>query len=310
MALLVVHPGISTTVQDLGRPGYRAWGVRIGGAFDRYSSALANALLGNDSACAVLEFTLIGGTYEALTPLGLSLAGAPLEATRLKRNGEKQPIRIPSAFSIKQGERLIVGGTSRGARAYLGVLGGWQTPVELGSRSSEERIRGGEQLACFSGMTPERHVEDVVPGFRDNAMRVILGPDADLLGDPATKLERPFRVSPRSDRMALRLEGDTLSVQSDPSRESAPIAPGAIQATGDSPLLLGVACGTMGGYPHVAHVISADLDRLGQQKPGDRIQFRIIDIGEARRLDQELRAEQSGRLKRVATAASDGLAWL
>ena len=72
--LLVINPGLAAMVQDLGRVGYREWGVPVGGAFDRGSAALANALLGNPSGCAVLELTLIGGVFEAQAPLGLALA--------------------------------------------------------------------------------------------------------------------------------------------------------------------------------------------------------------------------------------------
>src|SRR5699024_4336038 len=76
MGLIVIHPGVSATVQDRGRAGYREWGIPVGGAFDRRSAALANALLGNAPGCAVIELTLIGGTYEARVPLAVALAGA------------------------------------------------------------------------------------------------------------------------------------------------------------------------------------------------------------------------------------------
>src|SRR5262249_2161171 len=83
VGLIVIDPGLSTTVQDAGRPGYREWGVPPGGAFDRGSADLANALVGNPSTatCAVLELTLVGGVYQAAGPLALALAGAPMEAT-------------------------------------------------------------------------------------------------------------------------------------------------------------------------------------------------------------------------------------
>ena len=80
MALAVIDPGLSSTVQDRGRAGYREWGVPFGGAFDRRSAALANALVGNSLTCALLELTLVGGSYHALGPLALALAGAPMEA--------------------------------------------------------------------------------------------------------------------------------------------------------------------------------------------------------------------------------------
>src|SRR4029077_10506692 len=109
----------------------------------------------------------------------------------------------------------------------------------------------------------------VEPGWKPPAMeafRIIEGPDgpADSGFDKAYWAGRRFRVGSRSDRMGLRLEGDPVSVASAPERLSTPVAPGAVQAAGGQLIVLGIACGTMGGYPHVAHVISADLDGLGQ----------------------------------------------
>ena len=86
--------------------------------------------------------------------------------------------------------------------------------------------------------------------------------------------------------MGLRLEGDPVTVISPPGRLSSPVAPGAIQVAGGQLIVLGVACGTMGGYPHVGHVVSADLDRLGQLKPGETLAFSLVSFEEARSLDQ------------------------
>src|SRR5579883_2323604 len=102
MSLLVLNPGLNTTVQDMGRPGYRAWGVPIGGAFDRFSAALANVLLGNTTDCAVLEFTLMGGLYEAQAPLVIALAGAPLKASLLKPDGHAFSSPPPAAPGLKR----------------------------------------------------------------------------------------------------------------------------------------------------------------------------------------------------------------
>jgi allophanate hydrolase subunit 2 len=107
--------------------------------------------------------------------------------------------------------------------------------------------------------------------------------------------------------MGLRLAGPSLAI--DPSviadRLSSPVAPGAIQIAGGSLIILGVACGTMGGYPHVAHVISADLGRIGQLRPGDRVRFLKVVPREARRLDTESRRASRMLMTRVSTIAGD-----
>jgi 5-oxoprolinase (ATP-hydrolysing) subunit C len=308
MALFVIDAGLSTTVQDEGRPGYREWGVPRGGAFDRGSAELANALLGNPRGCAVLEFTLCGGIYQADCSMALALAGAPIEAKIVGPNSTENSLQLPSSFSLATGNRLNLGRNLAGARTYLAVKGGWQTAIQLGSHSSEKRVRAGDVLLAEPGAIAGRRLGET--SWRSPAgehFRIIVGPD----GRSQSELDerfwsaRRFRVSSQSNRMGLRLEGDPVTVTSPPGRLSTPVAPGAIQVAGGQLIVLGVACGTMGGYPHVAHVISVDLDRLGQLKPGDRIAFCLVTLEGARLLDQAARQARGAALHRLATLVGD-----
>jgi biotin-dependent carboxylase-like uncharacterized protein len=308
MGLLVIDPGLSTTVQDAGRPGHREFGVPHGGAFDRGSADLANALVGNGPDCGVLEMTLSGGVYKAEGPLALALAGAPMEARIVGLDSTTQVIAPPLSFTLKDAERLLLGRTLEGARTYLAVTGGWQTRHILGSYSSEERIKVGQRLAAAPATIPTRR-----PGgsaWRSplaNPLRLIDGPDATSIPGigPSFWSLRRFRVGSRSDRIGLRLVGEPLAPAASPERISAPVAPGAVQLAGGQLIVLGVACGTMGGYPHVAHVISADLDRLGQLSPGDTVHFCQVTIQEARDADQTARQTRRLLLSRIAIQAAD-----
>jgi 5-oxoprolinase (ATP-hydrolysing) subunit C len=309
MSLLVIDPGLSTTVQDTGRPGYREWGVPPGGAFDRGSAALANALLGNSQACAVLEFTLIGGTFEASSSLALALAGAPMMAAVIARTGQIRPLKPPLSFTLRTGERLAVGHALEGVRAYLAVHGGWQTPLVLGSRSREDRMQIGEILPAEWSATPTRRpVEPTWHSPVIEPFRII--PARDSLGHPDLLSEkfwssRRYQVDSQSNRMGIRLQGEPLDLNAVPDPLSMPVAPGALQVAGGQLIVLGIACGTMGGYPRIAHVISADLDRLGQLRPGDSIQFRVVTLDEARRsLAKESHARRA-LLARVSIPAQD-----
>jgi biotin-dependent carboxylase-like uncharacterized protein len=308
MGLIVIDPGLRTTVQDAGRPGYRAWGVPPGGAFDRGSADLANALVGNTPECAVLELTLRGGVYQADCPLAMALAGAVMEAKVVRPDGVERKLQVPLSWALGAGDRLVLGRTLEGARSYLAVRGGWQTRSWLGSRSSEQSLRAGDILPAEPGAIPTRHPS--VPAWKVptvEPIRLIEGSDGRSAGaewGEAFWASRRFRVGARSDRMGLRLEGELLTVAADPERLSTPVAPGAVQAAGGQLIVLGVACGTMGGYPHIAHVISADLDRLGQLKPGDIVDFRQVTLEEARCLDQEARARRRSLTSRLALVAS------
>ena len=301
MGLLVVRPGVMTTVQDLGRVGYRRFGVPVGGAFDLGSFALANALLGNPPDAAALEFTLVGGAYKAETDLAIALAGAPLAATVEPESGPPRPWSIPQTGTLRQGETLVLGGTPTGARAYLAVRGGWQTPLILASRSTEAPLQPRGLPPPPPGTTTTRRpAPDLVAAFSpplDPAppIRWIPGPDL-----PTTPLTGPYRVLDQSSRMGLRPAGPPILVPTDPNRPSSPVAPGAIQVAGDQPILLGVAGGTIGGYPHVAHVITADLDRLAQLRPGSVVTFEPIPLATARHLDQIRRQTQAQWQARLA----------
>ncbi len=349
MGLIVIHPGLSSTVQDRGRPGYREFGVPEGGAFDRSSLALANALLGNDPDDAAIELTMTGGRYRATEPLALALAGAPMEA-RVETAGRTITLEVPQSFTIRPGDQLVVGGVfgvqtagshgnpsrclpsqggteigkpspvagegrvigelrSRGntghppggLRAYLAVRGGWRTNPVLGSRSSEIRLASGEEIAAEPGTTPTRRPLDALfPDPSGGPIRLLDGPDCSV---PTALLEHAYRIAPACDRVGLRLEGPAIEGLAMPERPSAPVAPGAVQLAGGRLLILGVAGGTMGGYPHVAHVVSADLDRLGQAAPGLEIRFVRVGLVEARRIDRERRASLAARDRRIASLA-------
>jgi biotin-dependent carboxylase-like uncharacterized protein len=306
VGLLVLNGGVSTTVQDRGRPGYREWGVPVGGAFDRDAHDLANALLGNPGDAATLELTLVGGRYEARIPLAISLAGAPMEATVRTADGRVIPLQPPRTILLAPRDTLVLGGTPAGARTYLGVKGGWRTPPVLGSRSSETPVKAGDLLPANPGAGPARRLAGPLSSNRgDPRIRLVPGPDFPALARPECIVEGAFRVGRELSRTGIRLDGMTIDVSADPLRVSAPVAPGAVQVAGGRIILLGVACGTMGGYPHVAHVLSADLSKLAQLREGATVRFRLVTIEEAREIDRDHRRRAFEILTRVGVIASD-----
>lgn len=308
MSLFVVNPGLHTTIQDLGRRGYREWGIPYDGAFDQWSAGLANALLGNSEECALLEMTLVGGMYRACVPLAIALAGAAMQTTLVAMDGESRRLDVPLCCQLREGETLRIEGTASGARTYLAARGGWQTPIVLGSRSRETPVKAGDTIPAEPSHTPTRHPARAWMDVRPLApIRVVDGPDSSEAANLDEWLGSSFRVAMDSDRMGLRLEGPPPVLGSFPNRLSAPIAPGALQVAGGSTLLLGASGGTMGGYPTVAYAISADIDRLAQLRPGDSIQFTKVTVKEARRLDRADRRERRRRLLCLRSLADDRL---
>ena len=289
--LRVVEPGLWTTVQDVGRFGRREFGVPVGGVFDRASAALANALAGNTEACAVLELTLRGGSYEAEVPLGVALAGGAIEASVVAQSGRARNLIAPCSTTLAPGDRLELGAIWTGARVYAAVRGGWLTRPVFDSRSDELPLRPGAIIPAATSRLPGRRPArgpDSDAAFDNALIRVLDGPDA-ARADRAW-IDQMYQVDATSGRMGIRLESDRpVAVDAPDDRFSTPVAPGAVQVAGGRLIVLGPACGTMGGYPHVGHVVSADLGRVGQLRPGQRVRFEPVTLDEARRLDIDAR---------------------
>lgn len=279
MSLRVLEPGLHTLVVDYGRPGSRSLGVPVGGAADRAALALGNALVGNPANTAALEISLAGPTVQADCDLACVIYGASFELS-----STRQSLTVGTTFTLHEGETLRIGGTPRGMRGYLCIRGGVQVPEILGSRSGLEPLPAGAVLPCQPGAIGPRFIrlEPDDPG-EPRLLRVLDGPQASWF-PRGTLLADEFTISPASNRMGLRLKGTPLPR---PERElvSEPVCPGTVQVTRDGQcIILGVDGQTIGGYPKIAQVISADLDRLGQLRPRERIRFRAVTLDEAETL--------------------------
>lgn len=277
--LLVLEPGLHSLVVDAGRPHTRHWGIPLGGAADRASWQLGNALVGNPPNTPALEIALAGPTLQAMSPVALALCGAPFDASI-----DGQPLAMGTAFTLSPGQHLRVGGALRGARAYLCVAGGWLSPVRLGSCSAWQPIRQGEILPCRPAVIarrrlPDQLLESLVPAESPVLLRALEGPQRHWFDDAFFK--HVYKVMPASNRMGLRLHGPALT-RAQGELLSEPVAPGAVQITHDGlPVILGIDGQTIGGYPKIAHVIRADLDRLAQLRPGDAVQFLYVTYEQA-----------------------------
>jgi biotin-dependent carboxylase-like uncharacterized protein len=288
---------LCSLIVDQGRPRSRSLGVPVGGAADRFSLTIGNALVGNPPDAAALEMSLSGPTLSADHELACVVYGAPFAMTLGGVAWE-----VGRTFTLQPAEELRIGGTASGMRAYLCVRGGLQTPRILGSRSSLEPLRAGACLPCQAGVIHVRHFQHDFGWDADpRQLRVIAGPQADWFR-PDEFYPQAFRVTPASDRMGLRLSGTPLTL---PGREltSEPVCPGSVQVTRDGQcIVLGVDGQTIGGYPKIAQVISADLDKLGRLRPGEMIHFQHVEADEAEALYRAKQNELREWVTRLRTA--------
>jgi allophanate hydrolase subunit 2 len=212
------------------------------------------------------------------------LYGAPFEIT-----SKQQGLAAEKTFTLRPGEELRIGGTRQGMRAYLCIRGGFDEPLVLGSRSGLEPVRAGAELHCRPGKITARFVRPGLAWNREpKTIRVLDGAQADWFRAEEFYAQT-FTVTPASNRMGLRLQGRPLTVT---PREliSEPVCPGTVQVTRDGRcIILGVDGQVIGGYPKIAQVIAADLDRVGQLRPGDVVRFARVGIEEAETLYRKRR---------------------
>jgi antagonist of KipI len=284
MSVEVLQPGTFSLLVDAGRPGTRHLGVPLGGAADVAAYSIGNALAGNDAGAVALEMTLSGPNLRADHDISACIFGAPFQF-----HVDGQPISTGCLFHWRAGETLRVGGAERGARAYICVSGGFQVKPILGGRTAFAPLAVGDKLECNVSSTAGRslaHTDAATAlgiSFDPGVFRIVEGPQANWF-DLSTFLRHSYAVSTESNRMGVRLTGERL-VRPERELTSEAVTPGAIQITNEGlPIILGVDGQTIGGYPKIAHIIRADLDRLGQLRPGDLIRFERVSHEQAEQL--------------------------
>ncbi len=302
--LRVLAPGALTTVQDAGRPGWRHLGVSVGGALDPLQARLANRLVGNPDDAAVLELTMTGPTLAFDRPLRIALCGARTEMRfEGARDGTRVAVPHGRPVALPPGT-LRIGTLRTGLRAWLAIGGGIAVPPVLGGRGTD--LRGG--FGGFAGRALRRDDElelgphttpavvspthpawwiDLDADIATNAPIRVVPTDAQAC---AALLARTWRVDPRSDRQGLRCAGMPLTCEPR-DRLSAPVAPGTIQLPPDGqPIVLLADAQTIGGYPRLGDVITADLWRLAQLRAGDTLRFATTNVADAARLRRQRQA--------------------
>ena len=319
MAFDILEPGLATTVQDEGRIGYYRYGLPQGGSMDQYAATLANRLVGNTVAEAVLECTYIGPKLVTTTDAVIAVTGAPVD---IFVNGELVPEY--ERISLVAGDELKFGVIKGGTKYFIAVHGGIDVPEVLGSRSTYPigAIGGVEGRALVAGdlvpvgaaidnglaVLQAIQPEDRPVYSKNVNVRVMLGLYDHKLS--ATGLENllgsEWVLTPVADRMGLRYSGpgaewtereQPFGAGQDPSNiVDAGYAVGSIQIPGGTqPIILHRDAVSGGGYAMAATVISADMDLVARCAPGTKTRFVAVTMEEA----LEARRENTARAARI-----------
>ena len=281
MTIEVVSPGMFTTVQDLGRPGYGMLGVSRCGAADPIALRIGNKLVGNPENRAALEMTLLGGTFRFTANATVALTGSECDVPTWR------------TLTIAAGEELKVGRMQSGARSYLCVQGGISVPLFAESASTHvlsglggfdgRALQKGDVLSIGkpTASAVDRFVspENLALLAPRKSIRVTAGPQAKLFADASIRAfyRAAFQVTNDSNRLGLRLNGAHIEAPFSGQMVTEGVSLGAIQipASGQ-PIILFVDQQTTGGYPKLANVITADLPSVVQLRPRDEIQFELV----------------------------------
>ncbi|MDR2090927.1 MAG: biotin-dependent carboxyltransferase family protein [Clostridiales bacterium] len=296
MGLIINGAGPLSTIQDGGRIGYAEFGFQSSGAMDRRSFNIANLLVGNDKNQAAIEMTLLGIGCQFTSDAVIAITGADVSPML---NGV--PIPRYQAVSVGAGDVLTSGFAACGCRAYLAVHGGFYLKKVMGSYSANIKCGIGgymgrplkrDDLLYFSTVNPKIPPEEIakrrvdIPELPESPaeIRVVLGPQDDYFTAKGieTFLNSEYKLTNDSDRMGIKLDGEPVESKngSDIISDGIPLGAVQIPASG-KPIVMTADRQTAGGYAKIAVVISSDIPKLAQLKPGEALKFKEISLNEA-----------------------------
>ncbi len=291
----VIEPGALSSIQDHGRWGRQHLGVSPGGAADPVLASIANRLVGNPDEAAVIECTMTGPVLRFDVNARVAWVGWA-------------DVSSGKPHEIKAGGRIDLRSRMCHLRGYIAVAGGIDVPEVLGSRATDLRavfgghhgraLQAGDVLpigeAGSARESGQWHVSWPHPDGKLIQLRYLRGVQADWFSVEARHLfsETFYTISPTSDRTGTRFKGAKLSLKHPREMVSQPVAFGSVQVPPDGqPIVLMSERQTIGGYPQIGHIISADIPKLARAWPGTQVSFREVDLDEARHAWNELQRD-------------------
>jgi len=296
----VLRSGINTTLQDKGRFHMQHFGVTPGGCMDIKSFLIANALVGNPSNEGVLEFAYQGPLLKLVKgKTKISITGNVLFQI-IKSNEKTINGKCYRTYDLDEGDQIDILATKKSAYGYMALEGGFDVKPFCKSVSILERasigpnegkkIKINDKINIKSNRTNNKNFIANFSNNEKDTIRVLKGTQFDYFSKESQKVffSKTYKVSNLTDRMGMRLEGEVMKNIVSTNIRSEGITKGAIQVPADGqPIVLLTDYPTIGGYPKIVNVISADYDLLIQKTPGEKIFFKLIVLSEAEQLYKE-----------------------
>lgn len=314
MSIKILNPGLMTTVQDLGRFGSQKYGVIVSGAMDPISLRIANLLVGNDQGEGAIEITLYGTTLEFEQDHLIAITGGNLQPTI---DGKTVPMWRP--IFVQKGSVLQFKSAITGCRAYVAFAGGVAIPKEMGSKSTYLRakiggyhgraLQKGDILKCGKKSETSKSFSKQLKKMKSpftwfinyssfftfnkvETIRILKGSEFECFDKMSQHhfVKEPYILTTKADRMGYQLKGEKLTLSEKFELLSEGVTYGTIQVPSNGlPIILMADRQTTGGYPKIGQVITADLSKLAQMQPTNKVKFEIVslDIAEEELIYQE-----------------------
>jgi antagonist of KipI len=296
----VLRSGINTTYQDEGRFGLQHFGVPPSGSMDYTSYLLSNVLVGNEKSYGVIEFAYQGPLLKLIKGKTKVAITGQVKFEIIYLNNEIIEGECNRTYDLNEGDQIDILATNKSVYGYLSVEGGFKIESFCNSVSTLLKAKIGHNNGSKINIEDEiivnrnkKNKKNFKVNFspeKNNIIRVLKGPQYDYFSEESKKIffSKDYKISGATDRMGMRLEGQVLENILNTNIRSEGITKGAIQVPADGqPIILLTDHPTIGGYPKIANVITADYDLLVQKTPGTNISFQCIDLEEAEKLYKE-----------------------
>ena len=296
----VLRAGINTTYQDKGRFHMQHFGVAPGGCMDSESFLIANALVGNNSKDGVLEFAYQGPLLKLIEGKTKIVITGNVLFQIIKTNNETINGKCNRSYDLYEGDQIDILATKQSAYGYLAVEGGFDLKPFCNSVSILARAQIGpnegkkiqidDKIIIKRSSNNKKNFTTKVSRKNTNIIKVLKGPQFDYFSKKSQKdfFSKNYKITNLTDRMGMRLKGAIIKNIVSTNIRSEGITKGAIQVPADGqPIVLLTDYPTIGGYPKIANVISADYDLLIQKTPGEKISFKCVALHEAEKIYKE-----------------------
>ena len=308
----VIRPGINSTFQDLGRKHLYHVGLPFSGAMDQRNFLISNSLVGNKKDEAVLEFAYQGPLLKVKNDNILFAITGNVNFTIKKKTSEIVNGECYKTYLLNKDDELDIISTNQSVYGYLAVSSGFKVEKFMGSYSTTARAGVGGNNGNKILVNQKIYInnaKDILNNKKINFLnskiefiRILKGTNFDYFTEKSIKkfFSEDFTVTKLTDRMGMRLKGPILDNNKETNIRSEGLIKGVIQVPADgNPIIMLSDHGTIGGYPKIGVVISADYDKLVQLPPNAKIKFKLVDLNEAEKLFKFYKMETDNLLNQI-----------